>query len=632
MTRTSNYWDKVLNRRLSRRRSLGALAGGAAAAAFLAACGGDDDDGGTSGSGSTPSAGTTPGAAPTQESGLLATREDTTGQAVKGGTLISTNPADPPHFDPHLLTLPAAAATSLLFNKLLKVKPGVLQTADGTIEPDFASDWELSGDSLTLTLKIRQDAGTPEGPPLNGRKLDAEDVVFSWNRWAATGSARQDLVNAVNPAAPILSLEATDSQTVVIKLREPTASILAAISPNLQGQFFIVPREADGGFDVGKDPHGGGAYFLEEYKPSAGLTYARNPNGYDQFTYPDKIQTPIITENAQVVAQMIAGNILTHYRAFPPEDVLDIKRQEDRISLYDSPFADVGVTTFYGFKAGPLERAPFRDERVRQAWSRAMDRDLYITTFANVDRFADEGLEAQMAWNSAMRPSDYAGWYLDPQGSDFGENAAFYQFDLAESKALLSAAGYPDGLDIVSQEAAGTNYGLSYPVQVEAIHGMAQAAGFRIDRKQHVAPAPWNAEFRDSRGFFEGIAFRLTPVPPEPRDGLFAVYNKNGSLNYGFDPDGAGVESLDGPFVGDSFVDDLTAKIRQEFDRAAAVDMAHELQRYLGKKQYFSRALGSATSFDVAWPAVRNFAVFEGLAWGFLWKEYWIDKTQAPLA
>jgi hypothetical protein len=167
---------------------------------------------------------------------------------------------------------------------------------------------------------------------------------------------------------------------------------------------------------------------------------------------------------------------------------------------------------------------------------------------------------------------------------------------------------------------------------VEAIHGMAQAAGFRIERKQHQAPAPWNAEFRDSRGAFEGIAFRLTPVPPEPRDGLFAVYNKNGSLNYGFDPDGAGVESIDGPFVGDSFVDDLTSKIRQEFDNQAAVDMAHELQRYLGKKQYFSRALGSATSFNVAWPAVRNFAVFEGLAWGFLWKEYWLDKTQAPLA
>jgi hypothetical protein len=41
--------------------------------------------------------------------------------------------------------------------------------------------------------------------------------------------------------------------------------------------------------------------------------------------------------------------------------------------------------------------------------------------------------------------------------------------------------------------------------------------------------------------------------------------------------------------------------------------------------------LGSATGFNVAWPAVRNFSVFNGLQWGYLWKNYWIDDTQAPL-
>ena len=39
-----NYWDKVLTRRIGRRRGLAMMAGGAAAA-FLAACGGDDQAG-----------------------------------------------------------------------------------------------------------------------------------------------------------------------------------------------------------------------------------------------------------------------------------------------------------------------------------------------------------------------------------------------------------------------------------------------------------------------------------------------------------------------------------------------------------------------------------------------------------
>ena len=58
-------------------------------------------------------------------------------------------------------------------------------------------------------------------------------------------------------------------------------------------------------------------------------------------------------------------------------------------------------------------------------------------------------------------PSDYKGWYLDPQGKDFGENAKFYKRNIAEAKKLMSAAGYT-GQTIDSNEAAGTNYGPGY--------------------------------------------------------------------------------------------------------------------------------------------------------------------------
>jgi ABC-type transport system substrate-binding protein len=333
------------------------------------------------------------------------------------------------------------------------------------------------------------------------------------------------------------------------------------------------------------------------------LKYRINPNRYDVRTYPEFIETPIITENAQVIAQITAGNIHTHYRAFPPDSVLQIKKDQEKIALYQSPIANVGVSTFFGFKADPADKTPFRDERLRQAWSMAIDRDLYIDAFGNVSKFADEGLPVDTKWNSALAPADYAGWYLDPQDSKFGENAKFFAYDLTEAKALLAAAGYPDGLDIISNEAAGTNYCLSYAPQLEAIHGMVADAGFRIERLQHQAPAPWNADFRDSHGYFEGVAFRLTPVPSEPRDALFSLYNVNGSLNYGFDPDGVGSTSKeDAP--GDPYADEITTKIRQTFDSDEAIALAHELQQYLCGKQYFSRALGSATSVIVAWPAV----------------------------
>ena len=187
----NGYWDQALNGRISRRRAIAATGATALGAAFLAARGGSDSGGSSSSGGGG------------DKSSLLAKREDTSKQAKTGGTLITTNPADPPHFDPHLLTLPAAMATSLIYNKLFSVKPGVLQASDGTIEGDMVESWEFSPDKLTLTMKIRGDAGTPPNQaPVNGRKLAPScrrDCGPSWTpqTWSTHGPASQQPAAAV---------------------------------------------------------------------------------------------------------------------------------------------------------------------------------------------------------------------------------------------------------------------------------------------------------------------------------------------------------------------------------------------------------------------------------------------------
>jgi ABC-type transport system substrate-binding protein len=542
------------------------------------------------------------------------------------------NPADPPHFDPQLLTLPAAAATSLIFNKLMQVKPGVLEISDGSMLGDLAESWEFSPDKLTLTMKIRANAGTPPNQaPLNGRKLDAQDVVFSWNRWAATGTNRADLVNAVSAAAPVLSLSAADASTIVIKLKEPVASILAGFSSQLQGQFFIIPKEADGGFDVRRNPIGAGTYFLSEYVPSSRLVYTRNPNSYDKVAYPATIETPIITENAQNIAQIVAGNVYVHYAGggVSPDSVLQIKKDAPEIGLYEWNINGVGVSVLFGQKTPG--NSPFKDVRVRQAWSMSIDRDLYLDTFGNVGQFEAEGLPVTTGWNTATQPSDYKGWWIDPQSKEFGENGKFFKYDLAEAKKLMAAAGLANGTTIHSNQIGSTDYGALYARQIEVLEGMASEIGFKFDKKIWGYSTDWNPNIRDSRGFFEGIAYRQTPIPVEPGDALYAQYNKGGSFYYGYDDQGRGVTSSNGPFNGDVTCEDLTAKIRGEFDASKRVALGVDLVKYLGKQQYFFRALGGASGFNVAWPAVRNFSVFNGLSWGYLWKNYWIDETQPPL-
>ena len=57
-------------------------------------------------------------------------------------------------------------------------------------------------------------------------------------------------------------------------------------------------------------------------------------------------------------------------------------------------------------------------------------------------------------------------------------------------------------------------------------------------------------EYRDGKGYFNGIAFRLTPYPADPGDAMFSAYNKGGGIYYGFDADGKGTPK-GSPFTGD---------------------------------------------------------------------------------
>ena len=59
--------------------------------------------------------------------------------------------------------------------------------------------------------------------------------------------------------------------------------------------------------------------------------------------------------------------------------------------------------------------------------------------------------------------------------------------------------------------------------------------------------------------------------------------------------------------------------------------MIFELQRYLAKLMYSVPFPGFATGFTMAWPAIRNFRVYNGGSSGYRPNQrLWIDRTKAP--
>ena len=83
---------------------------------------------------------------------------------------------------------------------------------------------------------------------------------------------------------------------------------------------------------------------------------------------------------------------------------------------------------------------------------------------------------------------------------------------------------------------------------------------------------------------------------------------------------------------GDPLVDDLIQKSKIEPDNEARIEIMHELQRHCAEQMYIIRALSGATSFELAWPAIRNYLYFRGARRSEEVRYFWLDKTQPPEA
>ena len=68
---------------------------------------------------------------------------------------------------------------------MINEKPGYLEPPKGELYGDLAQSWEVSPDRLTITIKIKPDIKWHNKAPVNGRKVDIDDVIFSWKRYAA---------------------------------------------------------------------------------------------------------------------------------------------------------------------------------------------------------------------------------------------------------------------------------------------------------------------------------------------------------------------------------------------------------------------------------------------------------------
>jgi ABC-type transport system substrate-binding protein len=617
-----NYWDKVLNRRISRRRAVAATGALTASAAFLAACGGEDDDdadgtgGGDSGGGESP--------APTVQSSLLYDRVDETNSAKPGGLYTDSHPLVLTTFDP-MFPGGHIRVARRGYSQFFRVKPGLLATPEGEYEGDAAASWELSGDNLTLTIKLEPGAKFPDIPPVNGRALDTDDVLFSWNRMLEFGILRAELANAINPAAPILNMEAPDRTTVVVTLAQPDVTIFSALGTEVLGSLYLLPKEAadESVIDIPRQAIGTGPYYLTE-DSEVSYRWKKNPN----FSRPaltngepfiDEIFEPVITDTAAGGAQFRAGELLEYN--LPQDEVLQAKRDNMDLLMRANPPSTFDERLYFGIHPD----SPFKDERMRIAFMKTIDRDAFLDVAYNVDRFESEGLPVEAYWEGALRQPIYNGWWLDPKDpSNWGDAASNYVFDVAEAKKLIEATGAitPFEFDNTYGAPAPTSFPMTYYTRAEIYLGMIESSGLWDQNRVLIDyRTEWNSErYRFSKGQFVGTTWGPDTSATEPAGAAFFIFNKAGGYYFG----------------GDSTLDDLTTRARMEFNDEGRKELIAEVQKYDAKMMY-NEKIGIAGTFAVHWPALRNLGVWQG---GTNWLgittpsnlRAWLDTTLPPFA
>lgn len=508
-------------------------------------------------------------------------------QPKRGGSLTARMPGivgDVPDLDPFLNTsFRTKTFAGFFYSRLLKFEngPGI---GENSFIPtgDLAEKWEVSKDGLTYTFYLRKNAKWQNKPPVNGRAVTADDVVYSWNRFIQVypGKANWAIVKEV---------KAVDANTVTITLTQPFAPFEVSLA---QPTFFIMAKEViekDG--DGRKTIIGSGPFIFDKYEKGVSFVAKRNPDFFlAGLPYLDEVVMMIIPDESAAVAGLRTGQV----------DILFISAA-DRKSLpstkKDLVYLDIPFN-LNGYFYWKVNEKPFNDIRVRQAFSLALDREEIIKVI----------FEGQGSANSVL-PKALSSWALDPLSADMGPNAKYFKRDVAAAKKLLAEAGYPDGLKLPLITTLNA-YGDTFNASVELVIKQFKEAGILLELK----PQDYAAFVSTTvQGKFEPgtVVYGLYCTCADPDEVLYGQYHPKSFGNQ--------------TGVNDPVFTEMVEKQRTMVDKAERKKLVNEMQRYLAEKQYVViSSIGNQSFAYQPWVKGFNFHYDFGFGSEFFIK-LWLD-------
>lgn len=469
---------------------------------------------------------------------MLAGLASTAEAVTRGGTLIYARYAD------SLLLDPVYNDANVDIWILTNLYDTLLQpTADGKgVQPGLASEYQVSDDGLTVTLKMRPNIKFSDGSPIT-----ADDVKWSLDRARDPNNGIWGFILA--------SLDKVDTQgadTVALHLKAPDPTLLSALATFNSA---ILPQkqyEASAGATMeekakafAEHPIGSGPFMFDSWQRNTEMVLKRNPNYWQMgedgkpLPYLDEIRFQIIPDDATRILKLQAGEV-QGAELIPYARVGELKN-DPNLDMVLFPSTKVQfLTVNVRPKLWNGQDNVLSNPKVRQALNYAIDKD----ALAKVVTF---GVGTPVvSFMSSVTPM------VDNHGP-------VYAHDLEKAKALLKEAGVAEGTEVTSIGLAGS----ADETQIlTTIQQMWAQVGVKLNI-EFLDNATRTARYRAAEFQMRVSLWTDDIADPSEITSYFAYFPQIESLHSGYQ---------------DKNIDDLFVKSQTEMDKAKRADMYKKIQ------------------------------------------------------
>lgn len=320
---------------------------------------------------------------------------------------------------------------------------------DGTVEPRLALSWQADNQT-TWTFKLRPGISFTNGEPMNA------DAVVAMVDWLKSEDGQRFFL--ASEVRHVGSVTAADPLTVVFKTKVPDV-----IFPRRMSLLQLTPPRYFK--DIGADGFaqkalGTGPFALRTWGRDTGRSvWDAQPMSWRKAKHLTRYEFVVLIEAPRRTQALMLGEVDIAY-GINMLDAEDLAAQGMRVEIGKVP--TVGGLALPNNREGPL-----KDKRVRQAFSYAVDRETI----------------GKSILHGAVKPSTHG---LEPGVFGYDPELQSYPYDPAKAKALLTDAGYPDGISLTANVlASGITDG---EAMYQRIAQDLRAAGIRVELRNVFGP------------------------------------------------------------------------------------------------------------------------------------------------